>query len=94
MYGQSKYETKPYKEHRDTPAISFYVLDDHTVGEMEKLSCIWCKRTILDIKGRIDIMITTPVPIDDFGIAINIQCKLCSQKYRLLINPTIPLLQL
>lgn len=82
-----RYETKPYKDHHNTPPISFYVLDDGSASEMEKLSCIWCKRTIMDIKGRIDLAISTPVPVEDFGIAVNIKCKLCGQQYRLLINP-------
>jgi hypothetical protein len=81
MYGE-----KQYKNHASSPAMSFYVLDDDTADSMEKLSCVWCKRTILDIKGHIDVIITTPMPSDDFGIAINIRCKLCGQNYRLLIN--------
>lgn len=91
MYGQSKYETKPYKDRREYPAMSMYVLDDDGASEMEKLSCSWCKRTILDIKGRIDVAISTPMPVEDFGIALNIQCKLCHQRYRLLINPMVAL---
>lgn len=87
---QPKYETKPYKDHHLTPPISFYVLDDDGATVMEKLSCIWCKRTIMDIKGRIDLAISTPVPVEDFGIAVNIKCKLCGQQYRLLINPLTP----
>ena len=89
MYEQSKYETKPYKDHHSTPPVSFYVLDDDTSETLEKLSCVWCKRTILDIKGRIDIAIMTTMPVKDFGIAVNIRCKQCGQNYRLLINPVV-----
>lgn len=87
MDRSSRFEIKPYKDRRQYPAISFYVLDDEGADEMEKLSCSWCKRTIMDVKGRIDLMISTPMPVKDFGVAINIQCKLCHQEYRLLINP-------
>lgn len=74
------------KSRAHKPPISFYLLnDDEPV--MEAFSCNFCKRTILDIKGRIDTAISTPMPISDFGIAINIRCKLCGQNYRLLINP-------
>lgn len=83
----SRYETKPYKDHGDSPAISLYMIADNG-EEMQKLSCLWCKRTIADIKGHIDIAIGTPVPIQDFGIGINIRCKLCHQNYRLVMPQT------
>lgn len=82
--GINEYETKPYRDHADSPAISLYHIADDAEA-MQKLSCIWCKRTIADIKGHIDTIITTPVPIQDFGIATNIRCKLCHQNYRLIV---------
>jgi len=84
MY-ESRYETKPYRDRRDSPAISIYVIDSNQ-SHMDKISCIHCKRTIYDIAGTIDTMITIPMPVVDFGLAVNIQCKLCKQQYRLLIN--------
>jgi hypothetical protein len=79
------YEVKPYRDHREDPAISIYVISSKA-AKMDKYSCAWCKRTIFDVKGNIDKIITTPMPIEDFDMAINIQCKLCHAKYRLLIN--------
>jgi hypothetical protein len=79
------YDIKPYKNHAGSPALSLYLLSDDQ-PEMEKLSCIYCKRTIADIKGNIDTIISTPMPLQDFGIAVNIRCKLCGQNYRLLVN--------
>lgn len=81
------YDIKPYRDRRDYPATSIYVISDNNV-EMEKLSCIWCKRTIADVKGHIDLIISTPLPVNDFGVAINIRCKQCHQNYRLIVSAT------
>lgn len=82
-----QYDTKPYKDHGHSPAVSLYLTSDDSPS-MEKLSCIWCKRTIADVKGNIDKLISTPMPVDDFGIAVNIRCKLCHQNYRLISSAT------
>ena len=83
----SRYDIKPYQDHGYSPAISIYLISEDE-GEMQKLSCLWCKRTIADIKGHVDVVIGTPVPVKDFGIAINIRCKLCHQNYRLILPST------
>jgi hypothetical protein len=87
MGGINSYDTRPYKDHGGSPAITMYVISDDS-EQMQKLSCIWCKRTIADIKGHIDTIISTPVPIQDFGIGMNIRCKLCHQNYRLVVSQT------
>lgn len=79
------YYEKPFKDHRYSPPISIYLLSDDT-PEMEPLNCLFCKRTIVDVKGTVDKIISTPMPLIDFGVAINIRCKLCHAHYRLLIN--------
>jgi len=79
------YEPRPHRDHGGDPAISLYLLSDDG-AVMDKLSCIWCKRTVIDIKGRVDSAINTPMPVTDYGIAINIRCKLCHANYRLLVN--------
>lgn len=71
----------------EDPAISLYLINDRSPG-MEKISCIWCKRTIADIHGRVDKIIDAPIDANDFGIAVNIRCKLCHQNYRLVIQQT------
>lgn len=76
---------KPFRDRATNPAISIYILDDDA-PTMEKFSCWYCKRTIADIKGTVDSIITSPTPLIDFGIAVNIRCKLCHQNYRLLAN--------
>lgn len=76
---------KPYKSRFASPAISMYLISSDT-PEMESLSCMWCKKTIADVKGQIDAVISTPMPTTDFDMAVNIRCKLCKQNYRLLIN--------
>lgn len=88
--GINQYETRQFKDYKESPAISMYLISDDT-EEMKKLSCIWCKRTIADIKGHIDTIISTPVPIQDFGIGINIRCKQCHQNYRLVVPQTYAL---
>lgn len=73
------------KSRTQAPAISMYLLSSD-VPEMEQLSCLWCKRTIADVKGNVDKIISTPMPVTDFNLAVNIRCKLCGQNYRLLVN--------
>lgn len=83
MYGD-----KPYKHRAGSAAVSIYLTSDDTAS-MDQLSCMWCKRTIADVKGKIDTIISTPMPVTDFGIAVNIRCKLCGQDYRLLVNSAL-----
>lgn len=85
--GYDSWDVKPYRDHRSDAAISVYMISG-TRRVMDKVSCIWCKRTIYDVKGTIDKIITTPMPVADFDIAVNIQCKLCHASYRLLMNAT------
>ena len=84
---ESRFETKPYKDYSTSPAISIYLMSDDS-EKMEKLSCMWCKRTIADVKGRIDSVIGTPMPVHDFGVAVNLRCKVCHQNYRLIVTAT------
>jgi len=79
------YYEKPFKDHRYSPPMSVYLTGDDA-PEMEPMSCIWCKRTITDVKGNIETMIATPMPLLEFGIALNVKCKLCHQDYRFLIK--------
>lgn len=83
-----EYGTKPFRDHGDSPAISIFVLDDDA-PTMDKISCIFCKRTITDMKGRIDNIVTSPLPLEEYGIVFGIRCKLCHQNYRLLPNSQI-----
>lgn len=78
-------ESKPYKNRKGEPAVSVYLTSDDS-PEMEQMSCMWCKRTIADVKGKVDTIIATPMPLQDFDIAVNIRCKLCGQDYRLLVQ--------
>ena len=80
------YEIKPYRDHRTDPPVSIYVLNCDHSRYMEKISCMYCKRTVWNMNGVIDKIITTPMPVEDFGVGVNIQCKQCHQQYRLLIN--------
>ena len=81
----SYYDEKPYKNRSGTSAISIYLTSDDA-PQLDTLNCIWCKRTIADIKGKVDTIIGTPMPLQDFDIAVNIRCKLCHQDYRLLVR--------
>lgn len=81
-------EEKPYKDHRGAPPMSVYLMSDDA-SEMRQLNCMWCRRTIADIKGQIDTIIGTPMPLQEFDIAVNIRCKLCHQDYRLLVKSEI-----
>lgn len=72
-------------DRRDAPIVSVYLVNSSTQHPPHKLSCMFCKRTIADgVKGEIDRIIDGPVPDEDFGTAMNIQCKLCGQKWRIL----------
>lgn len=84
MYGS--YDIKPYPNRSHQPATSIYLMSDDANAELEALHCLYCKRIIADAKGHIDKIISTPMPIADFDIAVNIRCKLCKQDYRLLVN--------
>lgn len=78
-----EFETKPYKDHRHRPPISIYMIASDE-PEMEKISCINCKRTVYDAKGIVTTIILAPMPLIDFGLAINARCKMCGQNYRIL----------
>lgn len=81
------FDDSPKRKRGMDPPVSIYLIND-VAPEMEKLSCIWCKRTIADIKGRVDKIVDAPIDSNDFGVAINIRCKLCHQNYRLVISQT------
>lgn len=83
--GYDGFGERPYKLRASKPATSIY-LRGSDANEMDKLSCIHCKRTIADVKGVVDKIITTPMPLTDFEIGVNILCKLCKQQYRLLVS--------
>jgi hypothetical protein len=74
---------KPYKVRLGAPPVSIYLTSDDTV-ELAELKCLWDGRTIADIRAGIDKIISTPMPLQAFEVAINIRCKLCRQDYRLL----------
>jgi len=82
------YPTEQKRNRGDDPAVSVYLLNDTKLGVFEKISCMYCKRTIADVKGRIDKVIDSPSDPRDFGVAINIRCKLCHQNYRLIVSQT------
>lgn len=84
MYADYPIEQK--RNRGDDPAVSIYLMSDDK--PMEKLSCMYCKRTISDMKGRIDKIVDCPIDPKDFGVAINIRCKLCHQNYRFIVNQT------
>lgn len=82
------YGVEQPKRRRDLdPALSIYLLNGIS-PELEKLSCLFCKRTIADVKGRVDKIVDVPIDSNDYGIAINIRCKLCHQNYRLVVAQT------
>ena len=83
MYEESR--VKPYKVRLHAPPISVYLIADSNVNTLEEVHCMWCGRCIADAKGQIITVITTPVSIQDFDVAINARCKLCKQDYRFLI---------
>ena len=83
-YGQVE---PPKRKRGDDPALSIYLMNGAS-PELEKLSCLFCKRTIADVKGRVDRIVDAPIDAGDFGIAINIRCKLCHQNYRLVVAQT------
>lgn len=81
-------DERPFRDHRGSPPLSVYLMSDDS-SKMERINCLWCKRTINDIKGTITTIIGTPMPVDQFDIAINTRCKLCHQDYRFLVQSQI-----
>lgn len=88
IYYPSEKQYKEQRERRNAPAISVYLMSDDS-PEMDKLSCMYCKRTIADIKGRVDTVIGTPISVEEFDVAVNVMCGLCHQQYRLLVKGEI-----
>jgi hypothetical protein len=86
MYGD--YPITQKRDRSEDPPITVYLVNNHK-GQVDKLSCMFCKRTICDFKGRIDKIIDIPLDVEDFGIAINIRCKLCKANYRMVVNATV-----
>lgn len=76
---------------KNQPACSLYFIRDDNSLPPYKLSCPFCKRTIMDgVKGTLDKMVDGPVSAEDYDFACNLQCKLCCQKFRLLVNAKFP----
>jgi transcription elongation factor Elf1 len=74
------------------PPVSIYFIRDDNDLPPSKLSCLFCKRTLMDgIKGTVDKVVDGPVSADDHDHAFNIQCKLCGQKFRILVNANFPI---
>lgn len=65
------------------PPSTIYLLAD-VATPLYKLSCMYCKRTIADAKGRIDTVVQTPLPLEDFGNVVQIKCKQCGQLWRVI----------
>jgi hypothetical protein len=78
-------ELEPRRDRRNDPPVTIYVINS-TKPYLEKISCIYCKRTINDMKGRVDRIIDAPLDVSDYGIAINVMCKQCHQFYRFVTN--------
>lgn len=72
----------------NAPPITVYFIAADDPQSPYKLSCMFCKRTISDgVTGRIDKLVNAPVSATDHDLAINIQCKLCGQIWRILGAP-------
>lgn len=80
-----------FKLRRDNhPAISIYwIAEDVERGRpvvLHKLSCMFCKRTIVDeFRGVIMTIINSPLSLANFGASLTVQCKQCKQKYRMIL---------
>lgn len=84
-------EAPNYISRKEQPPISLYFIRDDNHLPPHKLSCLYCKRTIMDdVKGTIDKVVDGPLPAEDHDYASNIQCKLCGQKYRVLAGVGVP----
>lgn len=78
-------DERPYRSRHDEPPVTIYLLSGDQ-GTMDKIACMFCKRTITDIKGRIDYVVSTPTTLEEYDIAVNVLCKLCKQQYRFVSN--------
>lgn len=65
----------------DDPAITFF-FNSTSSPYVDEISCLFCKRTIFAIKGRIDYAVNIPADHEDYGLIIHIKCKRCRQWYR------------
>lgn len=87
-YPRSSALTPTYPDRKHAPPITVYFINDDENNPPHKLSCMYCKRTIADgVTGRIDKIIDAPLAADDHDMALNLQCKLCGQKWRILASP-------
>jgi len=86
-----QYQIKQYRDHRQDQPISVYMTFavNGQQQELDKFSCIWCKRTIYELRGNVDKIIMAPMPATDFDMSIQIACKLCKARYRLLLNSQV-----
>jgi hypothetical protein len=51
-----------------------------------EISCIFCKRTLLDdFKGEIVSILNAPTSLDEFGMSIGLVCRYCKQNYRFVV---------
>lgn len=83
------YETRPYRDHTNDPAISVYIMAqplNSNIVVFDKVTCIWCKRTVYELHGTVDRMINAPMIVETPQVGIQIMCKLCKARYRLIIS--------
>jgi hypothetical protein len=69
---------------KEAPPVSIYVAETQTPS-FTKISCMFCKRTIIETNVEPVQVITAPLPFEQFTSAGEIQCSLCSQKWRILM---------
>jgi len=78
------YQDKQMHRKRKTdPIIEMYFISS-SAPELRKVSCMQCKRTIFEAKGRIIKTVNVPSDPEDFGLVVDIMCKLCQQRYRII----------
>jgi hypothetical protein len=79
------FERETYVNRKNAPPVTIYFVNDDARTPPYKLRCMFCKRTFADnVTGQMDKIVDAPVPAEDHDLALNLQCKLCGQKWRIL----------
>lgn len=78
---------KPFKLRKAEPSITVYFTRDDT-EEMYEVSCMFCKRTVIDFKGKIIKLINAPMPNKQHSVVFTARCKQCKQDWRFMLVST------
>lgn len=69
----------------DEPPITIYLIKDEKQKKPYKLSCLFCKRTLVIVRGRIIRVVDYPDTNPNFNVDFEFKCKQCKQDWRFVL---------